>query len=232
MRLFVTLALLVASAHPALAGMCDEGNAVDELRDLERYAKHPDGQRPSFWHLCIDQIIATQPKLTERFLAACEKVLETDHKLGECVQWPITFGKKQLGKTDLFDIIEEAFTMDPLGWESQPALLYIKLDDPRAVPRFVAAWKAQAAKKPPRASWQQQGWDRFRGGAARFLGKHGAADEKAFLSEQLAAIHDPALAGTIRKAIAAIDARLAAPSSPSSTGAVKPAPAPAAPARP
>jgi hypothetical protein len=111
-------------------------------------------------------------------------------------------------------VVEQAFTMDPLSWESQPALLYITLDDPRAVPRLVAGWTAQAAKQPPRASWQQQGWDRFRRGTAKFLGKHGGAAEQAFLKDQLAVTRDPAIAKAIRAAIAAIEARAAAPARP------------------
>jgi hypothetical protein len=105
--------------------------------------------------------------------------------------------------------------MEPLVWGTEPALLYIKLDDPRAMPRLIAAWNAQlAAKRQPKASWQVQAWTRFRGDVSWFLGKHGGATEKAFLADQLAATHDPDVARPIRAAIAAIDKRATAPAKP------------------
>lgn len=104
--------------------------------------------------------------------------------------------------------------MEPLVWDSEPALLYIKLDDPRAMPRLIAGWKEQlAAKQQPKASWELQGWERFRRGTARFLGKHGGATEKAFLEEQLAVTRGD-IAKSLRAAIAAIDKRATTPVKP------------------
>ena len=215
MRLLCILALLVARTATAFAGECDDATGEQVLQAIEKFAKEPTAKPPEVWGLCMDQVIAVQPKRTARFLAACEKILDTDRTYGVCVKWPIVIGKKQLGKIDLFDLVEQAFQMEPLVWDSEPALLYIKLDDPRAMSRLIAGWKAQlAAKKQPKASWELQGWGRFRGGVARFLGKHGGATEKAFLEEQLAVTHDPDIAKSIRAAIAAIDQRAAAPAKP------------------
>jgi hypothetical protein len=219
MRLVCILAVLVASATPALAGECDEATGEQTLSAIEKYARDSKAKPADVWGLCMDQVITAEPRRTARFLAACEKILATDRTYGVCVKWPIEIGKKQLGQgkdtIDLFDLVEEAFKMEPLVWDSEPALLYIKLDDPRAMPRLIAGWKAQlAAKKPPRASWQLQAWARFRAGVARFLGKHGGAPEKAFLEEQRAATGDPDLGKSIRAAIAAIDKRAAAPARP------------------
>src|SRR5512140_286133 len=215
MKLICILAVLVASTGSALAGFCDDDNGDQVLRTIEKYARDPKAKPAEVWGICMSQVIAVQPKRTERFLAACEKILETDRSYGVCVKWSIDVGKKQLGKIDLFDLVEEAFKMEPLVWDSEPALLYITLDDPRAMPRLIAGWKAQlAAKQQPRAAYQLQAWDRFRRGSAKFLGKHGGATEKAFLEEQLAATKDPDMAKSLRAAIAAIDKRTAAPATP------------------
>lgn len=215
MKLLCLLACLAASSGTALAGVCDEASGEQALKSIEKYARDPKAKPAEVWGLCLDQVIVTEPRRTARFLAACGKILETDRTYGVCVKWPIQIGQKQLGKTDLFDVVEEAFQMDPLGWDSPPALLYTKLDDPRAMPRLIAGWKAQlAAKQQPRASWQLQGWARFRTSTARFLGKHGGATERAFLAEQLAATRDPEIAKPLRAAIAAIDKRAAAASKP------------------
>lgn len=215
MRLLCILACLAASTGTAVAGECDDASGEQALKAIEKYARDPKAKPAEVWGLCLDQVIVTEPRRTARFLAACGKILETDRTYGVCVKWPIQIGQKQLGTIDLFDLVEEAFQMDPLAWDSEPALLYSKLDDPRAMPRLIAGWKAQlAAKKQPRASWQLQAWARFRSGTARFLGKHGGATEKAFLAEQLAATRDPEIARPIRAAIAAIDKRAAAPASP------------------
>jgi hypothetical protein len=215
MKLLCLLVFLVASTSTARAGECDEATGEETLKAIEKLAKDPKGKPPEVWGLCMDQLIVYEPKRTERFIAACEKILDSVPTYGVCVKWPIDIGRKQLGKIDLFDLVEQAFTMKPLVWDSEPALLYIKLDDPRAMPRLIAGWKAQlAAKKQPRASWEQQGWARFRGGVARFLGKHGGAAEKAFLEEQLAATKDPDIAKPLRAAIAAIDKRAPPPAKP------------------
>jgi len=215
MRLLCILAVLVASTGTALAGECDDATGEQVLQTIEKYAKDPKAKPAEVWGLCMDQVVAVQPKRAQRFLAACEKILEIDRTYGVCVKWPIVMGKKQLGKIELIDLVEEAFKMEPLVWDSEPALLYLKLDDPRAMPRLIAGWKAQlAAKKPPRASWELQAWARFRGGVARFLGKHGGATERAFLEEQLTVAREPDIAKSIRAAITAIDQRAAAPAKP------------------
>jgi hypothetical protein len=215
MKLLCILVVLAVSTGTAFAGICDDEGGEQVLQGIERYAKDPGTKPPEVWHLCMEQVIAVQPRRAARFLAACEKILETHRSYGVCVEWPIYIGKKQLGTFDLFDLVEEAFKMEPLVWDSEPALLYTKLDDPRAVPRLIAGWKAQlAAKQQPKASWQLQAWDRFRRGAAKFLGKHGGAPEQVFLDEQLAVTRDPDLARPLRAAIAAIDQRAAAPAKP------------------
>ncbi|HEU4729378.1 MAG TPA: hypothetical protein VFT22_15860 [Kofleriaceae bacterium] len=210
MRWLCVLAFVIATPRAVHAGMCPDDYGEQALRAIESYAGDPSKGRPDLWPFCMEQVIAVQPNKAARFLAACDKIVQHDPTYPVCVQWAIQLGRKQLGKLDLFDLVEQAFTLDPLVWETKPPLLYAKLDDPRAVARLVAAWKAQAAKRPPKAPWQQEGWERFRRGTAKFLGKRGGATEKAFLEEQLAATRDAGIAGAIRSAIAAIDARAAA----------------------
>jgi hypothetical protein len=204
----LALACLAAAAGVARAGECDDAGGLQALRDIEAFAKAPTGKAPDVWHLCIEQVILPDAKLAARFLAACEKIDTAVGTYGVCVEYPIRMGKAKLGAVDLFPLVEQAFAMKPLEWASPPALLYIQLDDPRAVPRFVAAWKAQlAAKHQPRASWEVQPWARFRRGAAAFLGKHGGEDERQFLREQLPAATDADVAKAIRGAIRQIESR-------------------------
>jgi len=112
MRLPCTLAFVIAGigagTGPAFAGTCDDDNGEQALKTIEHYAKDPTSKPPEVWGLCMQQVIAVQPKRTERFLAACDKILETDRTFGVCVKWPIEIGKKQLGKIDLFDLVEGA----------------------------------------------------------------------------------------------------------------------------
>jgi hypothetical protein len=204
----LVIAVVAFTPAVAFAGYCDEDHAEEVLKQIEKYAADAKAGAPEVWGLCMDQVITVIEPKTKRFLAACEKILARDRKFGVCVKWPIDLGNKQLGKIELFDLVEEAFVMDPLVWDTEPPKLYIRLDDPRAMPKLIDGWRKQlASKTQPKASWQVQPWTRFRRGTAKFLGKHGGAAEKAFLEEQLAVTKDGDVKRSIKDAIAAIDKR-------------------------
>lgn len=94
MRLLCILGFLVASIGTAFAGESADAAGEQVLKTIEKFATDPKAKPAEVWGLCMDQVIVAQPKRTERFLAACEKILETDRTYGVCVKWPIDIGKK------------------------------------------------------------------------------------------------------------------------------------------
>jgi hypothetical protein len=205
----VTLALSLwlgaAAARSAHAGYCEEGDDVKAVEDVERYAKHG-GKQPESVGLCIDDAW-DQPKLQARMLKACEAILAREPGFASCLDWAAKVGLKTHGGVDVYDAISKARSLDPFG-DTRPTLrLYVSLGEPRAVAPVLAAWKAALAD--PRVKQYSHWWPRFQISAVELFERVGGADERAFLTEQMAVIKARSLKKRMKKAVAAIDQRLA-----------------------
>jgi hypothetical protein len=196
---------VLAGPRIAAAGMCDDESARETVKEVEAFAKTGKGTL-GISTLCLEQSIVASPKLTKRLLAACTTILVRDPKQGQCVMAAITLGEKKLGAIDLFLGVAGYAKLDPYEWHDQATELYLKLDDPRASVVLLAAWK-KALENKKRANSTSHTWLGWWLGATAMFEKHGGADEKAFLEEQLKTAKDKKLVKAIDKAIAAIAKR-------------------------
>ena len=198
--LVVVGAFLLGAAR-AWAGDCD-GEGTAEVVTFERYAKRPSPPKPALDELCVDDEIVRSPLLIKRFLAACERIVARE-PLRECIWWGSSFGAKTLGGKDVFDELRTTFPLGPFDFDL--AERFATLDDPRAVPLVVAAWKAGLVdKRLPRHAHE---WARWRRAALRILEHHGGPAERTFLAAQLPSITGKSLRQAIQVAITAIDQR-------------------------
>lgn len=204
---------MLLAARPALAGYCGEEGMVAAVKQIEAYAKKPSKEAPSFFGLCMEEM-EMEPKLQKRFIAACTKVIEREPLFADCVQWSVRFGAKQLGSVDLFGKVVELYKADPFVSEDFPLTLYLDLDDARAAPIALEAWKAALPDKRATQERYRFSYAKFRHAAIKIMAKHGGANERAFLDEQSKTVKDRGIKRAIGKAIAAIDKRAAAPAAP------------------
>jgi hypothetical protein len=145
--------------------------------------------------------------LSKRFIAACDVIARREVSR-DCVYWSTVLGAKRLGGKDMIDQLVAQVPLDPFDFGTVE--VYDKLDDLRAVPFVVAAWRAGLADKRARKAFYTEDLARWRHASARILGKHGGAAEKAFLDEQAQTLGDRGVKKACRAASEAIGKRLAA----------------------
>lgn len=201
---------LLLAARPAWAGYCGEEGMMAAVNELEAYARKPGKEKPTLYHLCMEEM-ESEPKLQQRILAGCTKVLAREPDFAPCVQWSVTYGAKKLGDVELFGKVGELFKLDPFVGEDFPLTLYLSLDDARAVPLALEAWKAALLDKRAAKDRYRYSFTKFRHAAIKLMARHGGAGERAFLDEQGKAIKDRGIKKAIGKAIAEIDKRAASP---------------------
>lgn len=211
LRNTAVLVSLLALARPASAGDCSEGGP-DVVKEIEAYAQAKTKNAPDLNHLCVEQGVASDPRLVKRFLAACETIVARDPKDRNCIAYGIELGAKKLGGFDLFAAVGAVFRVDPFLYQDPATQLYRKLDDARAVPVLRAGWQASLADK--RASSTNQNlvhnYTVFRHAAIKLMTAHGGKPDAEFLTEQLKGTRDAGLKRAMDKAIAAIEQRSAA----------------------
>lgn len=201
---------LLLAARPAWAGYCGEDGMLATVKDLEAYARKPGKERPSLDGICMEEM-TSEPKLQQRSIAACAKVIAREPDFAACVQWSATFGAKQLGDVELFGKVGELFKIDPFLRADFPLDLYLALDDARAVPLALEAWKAALLDKRAAKDRYRYSFTKFRHAAIKLMARHGGAGERAFLDEQGKTIKDRGIKKAIGKALAELDKRAAAP---------------------
>jgi hypothetical protein len=204
-RALLVLAAVLAG-RPALAGDCSTGGP-DVVASLEAYARGRTKTAPTPNHLCVEQGVIGDAKLTKRFLAACETIVARDVKDMTCIGWSVELGAKKLGALDLFDGVTANFTLDAFQYQNQATRLLRKLDDPRAVPIVRAQWVKANADKRASQSKHAHDFTVYRHAAIALMASHGGADDAAFLAEQAKTIKDKGLKRAIAKAITAIEKR-------------------------
>jgi hypothetical protein len=206
--------LLVAAfraARAAEAGDCS-GGGPDVIKELEAYARGKQKEKPAPDHLCIEQGVMEDRKLTKRFLAACQKIVARDPKDGFCIGWSIEMGAKTLGTLDLFTAVTGLWKIEPFIYGNGVVDSYVVLDDPRSVPLMREAWRAADSDKRATSSNRQHAHNFlvFRHAAVKLMAKHGDATDAAFLTDQATRAKDRGLKRAIARALAAIDKRTAA----------------------
>jgi hypothetical protein len=204
---------LLWSAPTAHAGMCiGEDETAKGVASLEAMAKNPKANDDRG---CFEDSAGKYPKYAPRVLAGCEKILARTPNDVSCIDVVIRLGKHVLAGVDLFDAIA-SWKIDIWEWqhEDRTTVLLGRLGDPRGLARIVETWKAAIpeAKTRERKKWASSlsAWSGWRQDAARALGEHGGADDKAFLEDQAAATKDKYVKQACVDAIAAIDKRLTA----------------------
>jgi hypothetical protein len=199
LRMLVILDVLSGSV--AHAGDCDAAYAAQAIRPIEAYAQHPGKTKPWLDEICVAVAIAPNAQLSHRLLAACDRIFEREPTFASCVRWGVELGAKQLAGHDLFDALARLF---PVVATSAEALeLHAKLDDLRSTPLALAAWRTGLTDT--RAQHNVDDWAHWRHVAAGVLGRHGGADERAFLVEQERTARDRGVRAACRAAIDAID---------------------------
>ena len=203
---FAAVALHAAAAR---AGECDRDSAVEMVREFEVYAKQPGSEKPWVSHICFeDQILDSKP-LAKRFIAACDTIIAREKTYKDCVRWSSMAGAKQLGGKDIVDLLAAQYPLDSFDYNT--AETYERIDDPRVAAMLIVAWKAGLADKRAGKANVADDLARWRHAAARALGAHGGADEKAFLDEQVKTIKDRGVRKECQAASDAIAKRLATP---------------------
>ncbi len=199
-------AALAGAPRAATAGSCD-GYEREEVERFEAYARKP-GPPLIGEALCLEPIVGS--KLAARVVKACDVILAREPGLRTCVEWGIVFGATALGGRPLFDALDAAVPLDVFGDGRRALELHLRLADPRSAGLARAAW--QAALGDPRVAKKKHAyvWAVWRRGAVDLFAAVGGAAERAFLQEQLVTTKARGLAKAMRRAIAAIDARLAA----------------------
>jgi hypothetical protein len=211
MRALLVLAALaptLGAARIAEAGDCS-GGGPDVIRELEAYARGTQKEKPAPDHLCIEQGVMEDKKLTKRFLAACEKIVARDPKDGLCIGWSIEMGAHTLGTLDLFTAVGALWSITPFVYGNGATESYVTLDDPRAVPLMREAWRVADTDKRATSSNRHLAHNYlvFRHAAVKLMTKHGGAADVTFLTEQATRAKDRGLKRAIARAIAAIDKR-------------------------
>jgi len=211
---FATVVLAIAIALMPLrasAGECDDDNARRNVVALETYASGK-GAKPEIWGLCVEQAIVGSPKLTARFVAACEKIVARDPDDSECVHWSVFLGARKLGAVDLLDSVTRLFTLDPFAEAMNAIDMYVKLDDARALPLIHDRWLVAAKDKHAssmKSEWVYR-WAKWRHAAIALYASKGTPDDVAFLQDQAKATRDRGVKRAIARAVAAIQQRAAA----------------------
>jgi hypothetical protein len=188
-------------------GYCDEEMAGKLVADVEALASGKKAE-PSDWGGCVDETIAANKPLSDRLVAACTTIVQTNPDDSDCIVWSIEVGAKQLGALDLFQKALELFPIEPFGAGFGFELL-ATLDDPRALPRIRDAWADAAKDRRARSSRHEMRyrWARWRHTALRMFASHGAAEDTAFLTEQLRTTDDRGVRLAIHRTLKAIAAR-------------------------
>lgn len=201
---------LLALARPVRAGDCSEGGP-DVVKNIEAYAQGKTRTAPDLNHLCVEQGVASDPKLVKRFLAACETIVARDPKDGNCIGYGIELGAKKLGSFDLFTAVGAVYRVDPFR-EGPAVQLYRKLDDARAVPVLRAHWQSALADKRANSTDHDLTYSYavFRHTTLKLMTAYGGKEDAAFLSEQMKTTKDAGIKRAMNKALAAIDKRTAA----------------------
>ena len=212
MRFLVVLALHAATAHAAPCG--DDLDAITAVAALEAIAADPSMKLDaSYLDRCYRDLgDPAHRKLAERFLRACQPILERDAAHRICVSGAVHQGKKSLFGVDFLEAVR--------GWDQSPwngtrtLELFALLSDPAAVATVVETWKTSideaAQRERTLEGWQRKQarlrWTEWRVQAAALFGALGNNDVFPFLVEQ-AKTEDRAVARACRDAIRAIERR-------------------------
>lgn len=204
MRCFLGSVVVIGLARVASAGECD-ANAMADVIDARAAKAQPPAEEGNF-NLCLSDLLSvwqTQPKLTKRLLASCEKILTKRPGDEVCASAVAILGKEQWGKTDIVATLAAKIS-DP------SFVIYLgNTNSPRVAPLVIAKWKRQQpiADKKPNDSDVQNEWAAWRVAACDALGATGDAAAKEFLTDQIGHKIDRGVKHAAARAIEAIDKR-------------------------
>lgn len=215
----VAAVLLAVSASPASAGYCDEQGQLDLLAQFDKLARSARAPAPDLDEICLDDIVNT-PKLAARLVKACDAILARDTANQACVIWGVRAGGTRMGGLDMFAAIGRAVPMDPFAYGNPTLGLYLRLGDARAVALVRGAWQAGLADARAAKKKHAHAWGVWQRDAVTLFERLGGAEERAFLIDRAKVTRAKGMSRAIKRAIAAIDKRLAA--APGSTPAAPP----------
>jgi hypothetical protein len=210
-RIVVTLLVLLAPIR-AFAGWECPDNHKESIKSIEAYAKDAKhAPEPDF--LCADSVAKEFP---DRVAKACQKILDRkDSMTDECVDLSAFAGLSKVGDHDILSIVsarkENPFDFPGGFWWERLTFLGA-MNDARAVPLIIDAWKAASPKAAKKKSDNAvTSWVMWRRDACTALATIGGADEIAFLQQEVATAKQKLVKNTCNDAIASIKKRLGQP---------------------